>query len=114
MKKTSYIRFLNFVQAIENIAIEDQLDRVEESLLNHVAIRQSQGQELLVNDLIFNSSFGSQATLHKRVKTMVLKGYIELNVDAQDGRKKRVLLTPKAHYYFERLSNLLDKAAKVS
>ena len=112
MKSLSYIRFLNMTNAIDFIKPVDHLDSIEESLLNYIALSQLQDQGFLVMDLIALEHLGSRATLHKRIKSLVVKGYIQLITDAQDERKKNVELTSKAYRYFEKLSKLIDNAAK--
>ena len=112
-KNLSYIRFLKMIDTFDNIKSADQLDSIEESLLDHIALTMFKDQEMLVMDLIGLESLGSKATLHKRIKKLVIKGYIQLIIDTQDERKKNVVLTPKAYRYYERLSQLIDKVAKV-
>ena len=112
MNQSSYLRFLNLIDALGHIKSGDQLDSLETILLNHIGVRKSNGQELLVNDLIFLIDYGSPATLHKRIKSLVSKRYIDLIVDAQDGRKKSVVLTQKAIKHFDQLSGLLEKVVK--
>jgi DNA-binding HxlR family transcriptional regulator len=112
MTKLSYLRFLGLVDSLDHIKFVNQLESLETTLLNHIAVICSNGQELLVNDLIFLKDYGSPATLHKRIKSLLAKGYIQLIVDAQDGRKKSVVLTKKAHKYFEKLSSLIEIAVR--
>ena len=113
MKNTNsaYIRFLNYLDAISRTDSE-ALNAIEEQLLNYISIEHSKGEQLLVGDLINLSQFGSQATLHGRLKSLVARGYIKLVEDKQDGRKKLVTPTAKAAKYYEKLSALLERAAK--
>ena len=113
MNHLSYIRFLNLINSIDHIKSVDQIDSIEEALLNHIALTKLEDQELLVMDIIALEHLGSRATLHKRIKNLVARGYIQLIIDAQDERKKNVVLATKAHRYYERLSKLIDKATKV-
>jgi DNA-binding MarR family transcriptional regulator len=40
-------------------------------------------------------------------------GYIRLITDDDDNRKKHVVLTAKAHKYYENLSRLIDKKSLI-
>jgi DNA-binding MarR family transcriptional regulator len=91
-----------------------KLDATEEKLLNKITVAAIQGEELLVGDLISLRELGSQATLHGRIKNLVVMGYIKLNEDKVDGRRKFVTLTAKAIKHYEHLSTCLEKALKIS
>ena len=112
MTKSSYLRFLNLIGTLDNAGSSNQLDSLEITLLNYVAVSCSNRKDLLVNDIISLKNYGSPATLHKKIKILVAKGYIQLIVDVHDGRKKSVVLTKKAHKYFEKLSSLIEIAVR--
>ena len=112
IKPSSYIRFLNAVDSLGRINATKELDPIEERLLNHIALESLRGNELLVGDLISFTELGSQATLHGRVKNLVVMGYVNLIECKEDGRKKFVVPTTKAVKYYEKLSDCLDKALK--
>ena len=105
----SYFRFLQLVNLIENIKPQISLDKIEILLLDHIALALSQNNDLLVKDLICLSEIGSLATIHNRIKNLVVRGYIRLIADDQDNRKKHVVLTAKARKYYENLSRLIDQ-----
>jgi DNA-binding MarR family transcriptional regulator len=65
-----------------------------------------------VGDLISLSELGSQATLHGRIKNLVVMGYVKLNEDKADGRKKFVTPAAKALRHYEQLSACLEKALR--
>ncbi|QWD96231.1 MarR family winged helix-turn-helix transcriptional regulator [Polynucleobacter sp. MG-6-Vaara-E2] len=114
IKPTAYIRFINFLDSIDRINPGKKLDSTEEQLLNQVTLAATQGKELLVGDLISLSELGSQATLHGRIKNLVGMGYVKLNEDKADGRKKFVKPTAKALKHYERLSACLEEALRSS
>jgi inorganic pyrophosphatase len=114
IKPSAYIRFLNCLDALDRMNPGKKLDSTEEQLLNQITLAATQGKDLLVGDLISMSEFGSQATLHGRIKNLAVMGYIKLNEDKSDGRKKVVKPTAKALKYYEHLSNCLEKALKSS
>ena len=112
IKPSAYIRFLNCLDALDSMNPGKKLDSTEEQLLNQITLAATQGKELLVGDLISMSEFGSQATLHGRIKNLVVMGYIKLNEDKADGRKKFVTPTARALKHYENLSTCLEKALK--
>jgi DNA-binding MarR family transcriptional regulator len=109
MTNKSYFRFLQLVNLIEDIKPRITLDKIEILLLDHIALALSQNTDLLVKDLICLSEIGSLATIHNRLKSLVVLGFIRLINDGDDNRKKHVVLTAKARKYYENLSRLIDK-----
>ena len=110
-KSPSYIRFLNLLDTLDRINPGKKLDYIEESLLNKIVACSHLKESVLVGDLISLSEFGSQATLHGRVKNLSVMGYIKMASNA-DGRKKEVVPTKLAIKRYEEISKCLEKAAK--
>jgi DNA-binding MarR family transcriptional regulator len=69
---------------------------------------------MLVGDLIALSELSSQATLHGCIKSLVAMGFVKLNEDRVDGRRKFVIPRAKALKHYEYLSAYLEKALKSS
>ncbi len=113
LKTSSYIKFLNLVDAIDRINPGKKLDCIEESLLDKIVSCAHAKQAILVGDLISISDLGSQATLHGRLKNLSALGYIKMAANA-DGRKKEVLPTKLALRRYEEMSKCLEKAVKVT
>jgi hypothetical protein len=110
-KSPSYIRFLNLIDALDRINPGKKLDCIEESLLDKIVNSAHLKESVLVGDLISLSEFGSQATLHGRLKNLSAMGYIKMASNT-DGRKKEVLPTKLAIKRYEEISKCLEKAAK--
>jgi DNA-binding transcriptional ArsR family regulator len=110
-KNTAYIRFLNLVDVLDRINPGKKLDSVEEGLLNKIVLSAHQGQVVLVGDLISLAEFGSQATLHGRLKNLRAMGLIDMATE-EDGRKKHVVPTKLAMKRYEELSKCLEKAVR--
>ena len=110
-KTSSYIKFLNLIDAIDRINPGKKLDCIEESLLDKIVACAHTKQAILVGDLISLADLGSQATLHGRLKNLSVMGYIKMAANA-DGRKKEVLPTKMALKRYEEISRCLEKAAK--
>ena len=108
-----YLRFLQLVGAVRGLPSLTPLDPLEERLLALIA-NAGQKQELLsVRDMMARSELGSPATVHVRLKSMRMKGWILL-ADTEDARRKQVELTQDAMCYFDRLSSCLEQAAQGS
>jgi hypothetical protein len=106
----SYIHFLSHRQAMEREGALEKLPYIEEHLLNRVILANSLGKEILVGDLLKLHNLGSQATIHSRLKSLASQGYVEQQLDALDGRKKKLIPTKLALRYFDKLSMLIEKA----
>jgi hypothetical protein len=111
LKTSSYIKFLNLIDAIDRINPGKKLDCIEESLLDKIVACAHAKQAILVGDLISIADLGSQATLHGRLKNLSALGYIKMAANA-DGRKKEVLPTKMALKRYEEISKCLEKAVK--
>jgi len=109
MKNTTFIRFLNCLESIDRITMGEELDNKEKQLLNYISLRVAQGNQLLVGDLIVLKEYGSQSTLHGRIKNLATKGYIKLTEDQIDGRKKFVTPTSKTNQYYQMLSKHMER-----
>ena len=112
-KPNSYIRFLNFVDILNSKSGTRKLDSIENSLLNSIMIGDHAGRLIFVGDLLRLKSFGSQATLHGRIKNLHSLGYISL-ITQDDARKKRVVPTKLSYKRVESLSSCLERALKWS
>ena len=110
-KNPAYIRFLNLIDVLDRINPGMKLDATEESLLNKIVLSAHQGEVMLVGDLISLAEFGSQATLHGRLKNLRAMGLIDMAAE-EDGRKKHVVPTKLAMKRYEALSKCLEKAVR--
>jgi DNA-binding MarR family transcriptional regulator len=110
-KPSSYLRFLNLIDALDRINPGKKLDYIEESLLDRIVSAAHANQSILVGDLISLSELGSQATLHGRLKNLSAMGYIKMASNT-DGRKKEVVPTKLAIKRYDEISKCLEKAAK--
>lgn len=113
MKSSCYIRFLNFIDALDRINPGKKLDSIEESLLNKIILSSHANKSILVGDLISLSELGSQATLHGRLKNLSAMGFIKMAAN-EDGRKKEVVPSKAAIKRYEEISKCLEKAVKAA
>ena len=109
LKQSSYLRFLNLIDALDRINPGKKLDVTEESLLDKIILSYHASESVLVGDLISLSDLGSQATLHGRLKNLIAMGYVKM-ASNDDGRKKEVLPTKLALKRYDEFSNCLEIA----
>ena len=107
---SNYLHFLVAVSSDKTSNPYKQLDATEVQLLEYGLLANSRSEQLLVGDLLQLKQFGSQATIHGRIKSLVRHGYFKLVSDKEDGRKKHVVLTKLAHKYENLMSAHLAKA----
>jgi DNA-binding transcriptional ArsR family regulator len=113
LKSPAYVRFLNLIDVLDRINPGKKLDATEESLLDKIVLSAHQGEVMLVGDLISLSEFGSQATLHGRLKNLRAMGLIDMAAE-EDGRKKHVVPTKLAMKRYDELSKCLEKAVRAA
>ncbi len=105
-----YLRFLNLIQAIRQIPTFPEMDPVEERLLNLLAAGWHVGKNISVLEAMGLSSEISATTAHRRLKTLVKKGMIALDIDKIDSRVKYVVPTELATKYFTSMGQALERA----
>ena len=107
----SYLRFIQLVESIGFMKLSPELDDIETRLLNKISIDVSTGKQVLVGQMLALAQFGSQATIHSRIKSLTANGYLSMKIDQTDARKKYLVPTALAKKHFELLSKALEKAA---
>ena len=106
----SYIKFLNLMEAVKGLPTYPSLDAVEERLLNTFAVLWNSRVAVTVLQAMEMLQDASPATVHRRLKTLYEKGYIELQPDEADKRVKYIKATALTDKYFARLEDCLAKA----
>lgn len=86
------------------------LEPIEERLLNAFAAAWHNGKQLTVLEAMQITPEVSSATVHRRLKTLKQKGYLEFAPDATDSRIKYLAPTPLALQYFTELGAALSKS----
>ncbi len=105
-----YLRFLNLINAIRKIPTFPNLDPVEERLLNQLAATWHAGNKISVLEAMGLSTEISATTAHRRLKTLIKKGMIALDVDQTDSRIKYVVPTALTNDYFTSIGQALEQA----
>lgn len=109
---STYTKFLNLVEAIRNLPTFPVLDPVEERLLNQLAAAWHAGARVTVLEAMQMAPYASPSTVHRRLKALRQKGMLSLMQDTADERIRYIEPTDKAHSYFSKIGQCLDKAVR--
>ncbi len=85
----------------------DGFDANEKALFDSLCLRWSQSNAMTVREAISQTSLGSPATLHKRLKRLIAKELIVATHEGQDKRTKYLVPSEKGLVYIEWLSSKL-------
>ena len=77
------------------------------SLLNEIALAESQGACLTVTKVMALTAIASPATIHRRLDMLIDSGYVAHAFKAQDRRTKLLITTSKCSNYFKDLEKCL-------
>ncbi len=106
-----YLRFLNLLKALDG-PLHRELDSGCTKLLETICIQAYlHGHYYNVNELISMRALGSQASIHKRLHSLVECGYIELEVQ-EDARVKKVIPTKEAKKRISQVNKLFVSVLK--
>jgi hypothetical protein len=103
------MRFLELADALRGLPSLEALDPLEERILAIVALASQHDERLSVRDMMGKKELGAPATVHSRLTSMRIKGWLTLT-DTEDTRRKQVELTQEALKYFDKLSRCMVKA----
>lgn len=106
-----YLKFLGFAQEVRLSKVYPQLDLSEELLLDQLAYFWAQRKKITVLKAMQMSPDASSTTVHRRLKTLRLKGMLELEVDEDDNRVKYIIPTDLSRRYLSELGQSVLRAA---
>jgi hypothetical protein len=108
-----YLRFLNLLKAVDG-PLRQTMDAGCTKLLETICIEAFLHKRYYnVNELIGMRDLGSQASIHKRLHTLVDKGYATLETQ-NDARIKKVIPTKDAKKLFVQLNKVMLSVIKES
>ena len=106
-----YLNFLRISGDLRKCAAYPQLDLPEERLLDMLAMFWSTGKKITVLKAMQMSADASSTTVHRRLKTLRLKGMLELQMDEDDNRVKYINSTQLSRDYLSQLGKSVIEAA---
>jgi DNA-binding MarR family transcriptional regulator len=106
-----YLKFLGYARAARQSKAYPSMDLPEERLLDLLASFWAQGKKITVLKAMQMSSDASSTTVHRRLKTLRLKGMLELELDEDDNRVKYIVSTELSRKYLSELGQSVLRAA---
>lgn len=106
----TYLKFLSIVEALKGMPSFPFLEPMEERLINAFAAAWHKGKQLTVLEAMQITPSVSSATVHRRLKSLHNKGFIEYASDSTDSRIKYLLPTQLSKDYFTKHGEALAKA----
>lgn len=101
----SYVRLLNMLGAIRDMAPFNRLKPEENLLLDALVVRWHLRDHITVSELMLCGQFGSQTTTYRRVIGLRDKGLVSFKVDKSDRRVKYVQPTSLAKDYMSKIND---------
>ena len=108
--RLTYLRFLNFIHALDGDTNAPQMDLYAHKLLEVISIEQSQGNPLTVTDAMALQHIASPATIQRKIDQLRELGMIDTVFEGKNRRTKYLVPTQKAHDFFEKLGEAMYKA----
>ncbi len=108
----TYVKFFNLMQAIRQKDRLFALDPVEERLLNCFAVVWGAGRALTASEASLIVEDVAPRTVQRRVVSLIEKGLLRVENDANDNRIKYFFATEKTNQYFDELSKCLEQAKR--
>ncbi len=108
------MRYMDYLQLIETghavLQEGNSLDFQGERLLNMLGLAWHAGEMPTVLQVMGRADMFSPTTVHRRLKLLSMRGFINLVMDAEDNRVKHVVATQRAHDHFALMGSYLINA----
>ena len=111
MKYFFWLQFRCDLDEIEKRCGYSALDRMSQRTLEWVANEEKARPVIHVQTVIMESGVASPATLHKALRSLHDEGFLSIETDKKDTRRRIIKTTPKARNMLDRLSSELIKMA---
>lgn len=106
----TYLRFLNFIHALDGDTNAPQMDLDAHKLLEVISVKQSQGNPLTVTDAMALQHIASPATIHRKLDQLRELGMIDTVFEGKNRRTKYLVPTQAAQNYFEQIGQVMKQA----
>lgn len=101
-----YARFLHILNNIKQETQDSAFEGCEE-VLAFIAVRNHSGADAKITDLVQSLQFGTGPTVHRKVSTLVQRGYITMERSAKDTRAKILRISESGNHYLRDRSKML-------
>ena len=105
-----YMRFLNFVHALEGSANAPQIDLDAKKLLDVIGLRFNQKKPLTVTEAMALEQIASPATIHRKLDLLRELGMIDTVFEGKNRRTKYLVPTKAASDYFANMGKAVQQA----
>ncbi len=110
--KDVYQKFINLSITSEALSEFPRLEPIEQRILNLLSSSWLNKKPITLVETMNMTNEISSSTVFRYLKSLRLKGYIELVIDEVDNRVKYVSSTKQTEKYFDKLGRLITEATK--
>ncbi len=111
-QENAWINLRQLMDVIGSDAEYKTLDDRSQRLLEWIVLNYAPGQSMFVQTIVVNSQVASPATVHKCLAILEREGFIALEVDPRDTRRRIVSPTDRARKLLSRLSKRVNAWAE--
>jgi len=104
----TYVRLLNMLNAIRQLAPFNLLTADEGLLLDALIVEWHARDDIMVSELMGDPRYGTQATVYRRIIALRDKGLVRLRVDSKDRRVKFVEPSDAAREYMKSINKCVS------
>lgn len=101
-----YARFLHVLNNIKQETQDTAFEGCEE-VMAYIAVKTHEGDNAKITDLVQSLQFGTGPTVHRKVTTLVERGYITMEKNAKDARAKTLRVSESGIHYLRERSKVL-------
>lgn len=105
----AYVRLLNMLNSIRQLAPFNLLSADEGLLLDALIVEWHARDNIMVSELMSDARYGTQATVYRRIIALRDKGLVCLRVDSKDKRVKFVYPSNLAREYMARVGECVGQ-----
>lgn len=107
-KVPAYARFIYTMTVLKKEAGDSEYEGCDE-ILSYMAVKEAEGLEVKITELVQSLQFGTGPTVHRKVSLLADRGLIKIIKSKTDARAKDLSLTAAAMNYLKDRSKLLKQ-----
>jgi DNA-binding MarR family transcriptional regulator len=109
--KSAYLKFLTLREKLIGNSFDAEVDSDCQKILERIVILNAKDESIMVSDVLAYSDIGSYATLHKKLKTLIELGYIDVVRVEDEHRVKYLVPSKKSEKVFATLGKLIGQCS---
>ena len=107
-KAPAYARFLHLTTNLKKDASDSDFEGCEE-ILAFIAVKEAEGSDVKITDLVQSLEFGTGPTVHRKVGTLSSRGLIQIRPSPNDGRAKQLKLSSEGFELLKERTKLMKQ-----